>query len=257
MHTEAKPEKQFRNIVNFRDLGGYRSADGRRVKAGVFYRSGGLYLMNEDELNAFRSLGIRYVMDLRTRGETKLHPDPVLPELTYLQYSGLEFANGKEIDFSPQGMLKLGAEGEEQLQFLRSYYQKIPFDNEAFRILFDEIAKDHVPLVFHCATGKDRTGVFAMLLLLALGVPRETVLADYLLSRESFAEVLEAELAAKKESIEAHPERKELITMYLSVSEIVGRLILDEIFTRYETPEEMLLAEYGADCAALRERYLV
>ena len=201
MYTQQELDTHFRKNINFRDLGEYRGDGGRKIRQGMLYRSGGLYFMNEEELAFFETLGVRYVMDLRTSAEVRQHPDPVLRDVTVLQHSGLEFANAGEIDFSPAGMSRIGAEGEEQLQKLHTYYRMLPFENEAFRILFDELSKGHAPLVFHCATGKDRTGVFAMLLLLALGVPRETVLQDYLLSRDYFAEMYEEELEREKDRI--------------------------------------------------------
>ena len=99
MHTQTELDRHFRKNINFRDLGAYTGADGRRIKPGLLYRSGGLYFMNEEELAFFRTLGVRYVMDLRTRAEADAQPDPVLDGITYLQHSGLEFSTAKEIDF--------------------------------------------------------------------------------------------------------------------------------------------------------------
>ena len=256
MNRQKELDRHFRKNINFRDLGAYTGADGRRIKPGLLYRSGGLYFMNEEELAFFQTLGVRYVMDLRTRAEAEAQPDPVLDGITYLQHSGLEFSTAKEIDFSPAGMSKIGAEGEEQLKKLHFYYRTLPFDNEAFRILFAELMQEHVPLVFHCATGKDRTGAFAILLLLALGVDRDTVLKDYLLSREYFAEMLQEGLRQDAEKIKSHPELEELITMRLGVSPKVGEMVMNEIFTRYPDPDVLMREEYDIDAEALRALYL-
>ena len=249
---------QFQKPVNFRDLVGYETADGRHVREGIFFRSGGLYRMTGEELALLRQLNVRFVMDLRTAAENDRQPDPVIPGTEMLRHSGLEFANGAEIDFSPAGMAQIGDPGLRQIALLKVYYRHIAFGNEAFRILFDNILRGSVPLVFHCHSGKDRTGVAAMLILLALRVPRETVLADYMLSNEYVADDIRSELAANSDKIKNHPESEELIRMKAGVLESVGRLVLDEIFMRYPDPADFFLTEYGLDAAALkamRDRY--
>ena len=157
-------------------------------------------------------------------------------------------------------MAQIGDPGLRQIALLKVYYRHIAFGNEAFQILFDNILHDHVPLIFHCHSGKDRTGVAAMLILLALRVPRETVLADYLLSNVYVADDIRNELAANSDKIKAHPESEELIRMKTGVLESVGRLVLDEIFTRYPDPADFFAAEYGLDASALAtlcDRYTV
>ncbi|MBR0165075.1 MAG: tyrosine-protein phosphatase [Lachnospiraceae bacterium] len=251
MYTQQELDSHFRKHINFRDLGGYPAAGGLHIRPGLLYRSAGLSFMNEEELSFFRTLGVRYVMDLRTKTETELYPDPVLEDVCFLQHSGLEFANAKEIDFSPAGMSQIGGAGLAQIEKLRLYYNLIPFDNEAFRILFEEIRAQHAPLLFHCATGKDRTGVFAMVLLLALGVPRQTVLEDYLLSRTYFHDTLQQALDEQSKDIALHPELEELLTLRLSVTQAVGEGVLDALFSKYPVIEDYFLAEYGLDDEAL------
>ena len=251
---------QFQKPVNFRDLGGYETTDGRHVREGVFFRSGGLYRLTAEELALLQKLHIRFIRDLRTAAESDRQPDPVIPGAEMLRHSGLEFANGAEIDFSPAGMAQIGDPGLRQIALLKVYYRHIAFGNEAFQILFENIVRDHVPLIFHCHSGKDRTGVAAMLILLALRVPRETVLADYLLSNVYVADDIRNELAANSDKIKAHPESEELIRMKTGVLESVGRLVLDEIFMRYPDPADFFAAEYGLDASALAtlcDRYTV
>ena len=124
---------------------------------------------------------------------------------------------------------------------------------------FAEIFQLHAPVLFHCHTGKDRTGVFAMLLLLALGVDRDIVLEDYLLSRAYFQDLLDEALTEDEAHYLAHPEARELITMRLAVSEHVGREVLDDLFSSYPVIEDFFAEEYGygeEDIRALRDHYL-
>lgn len=260
MSSTSEIVSSFRKTVNFRDLGGYETADGRRVKEGFFFRSGGLYLLSDKELSRLDKLNIRFVLDLRTNAESEKKPDPFLQNAVMLRHSGLEFANGAEIDFSPAGMAQIGDPGLRQLALLKVYYRHMAFGNEAFRILFDNIAQDNVPLIFHCHSGKDRTGVAAMLLLLALNVPEKTVLEDYLRSNEYLAEDIKNELEQNREKIAAHPEAEELSRMKAGVLESTAHLVLDEIKTRYPDTDSFFAAEYGLDQDALlrlRNRYTV
>ncbi|MBO5565205.1 MAG: tyrosine-protein phosphatase [Lachnospiraceae bacterium] len=254
-----KKDNRFRDTVNFRDLGGYVMEDGRAIKQGLLYRSGGLYKMNEEELAVLRGLSIASIMDLRTKGEAEVHPDPEVPGAVMLQHSGLEIGTANEIDFSPEGMRQIGASGERQIALLRAYYSEIPFYNEAYAELFRKIADFEVPLIFHCASGKDRTGVAAMLVLLLLGASRELAFQDYLLSNEYLREDLEKEYAENQNEMKTHPELKELLTMLAGVSEVAGTLVLDEVYAQYPRIEDYFQAEYGFDektIAAIRDFYL-
>ena len=69
----------IRKELNFRDLGGYPTANGRYVRSGLFFRSGGLYRMSEQELDEIRALNVRYIMDLRADWQRKRKPDPEIP----------------------------------------------------------------------------------------------------------------------------------------------------------------------------------
>ncbi|MBO4234916.1 MAG: tyrosine-protein phosphatase [Firmicutes bacterium] len=237
----------FRDHINFRDLGGYKSLDGRHIKPGLLYRSGGLYLMNQEETEYFLSLGIRHIMDFRTKEETDAHPDPVFPGIEMIRHSGITTKGGEEIDFSPTGMSQIGESGINQLKKLKEYYRNIPFDNDAFKNLMAMIVAREVPLVFHCYTGKDRTGVFAIVLLLALGIDEETVMRDFMLSNYYHRDALLRALNDGADKFEEHPEVKELLTMWFGVSEDVGREVISEIKTRYGSPEEYFIREYGLD----------
>ena len=243
----------FRNHINFRDLGGYKSADGRKIKNGLLYRSGGLYLFDEIEIDRFLSLGIKYIMDFRTQEETSKSPDPVFPNIKMIRHSGITTKEGEEIDFSPTGMSKIGEEGVHQLHMVTEYYKNIPFDNDAFKKLMAMIVAHKVPLVFHCFTGKDRTGVFAMILLLALGVDEETVLQDYMWSNDFHQKTLDQALKDNSHKFDAHPEAKELTIMCYGVSERIGTEVLKVINERYGSKEEYFLKEYGLDQKALEE----
>lgn len=250
---------QFRDEVNFRDLGGYRASDGRAIKHGLIYRSGGLYRMDERERKEFERLGVRAVMELRTTGEIEQEPDPVFDGVRQVHYAGHEFGEGAEIDFSPEGMHRLGDGARDQYDKLVGYYRTMAFDNEAYRNLFELLETGEVPVVFHCASGKDRTGVAAIIIMLALGVPEETILADYMLSNEYRAKKIAESYEEYADHIAADPLAEKLTMLENGVLLETAEMVLDSFIERYGSYEAYLEAEYGlapARIEALRDRYL-
>lgn len=243
---------------NFRELGGLPVQHGKHIIARTFYRSSGPYRMKHEELAYLDSLHLASILDLRTKYETLKSPDPAIAGARMIQHSGLVSRGGEDIDFSPVGMNKIGADAKEQLAKLKQYYIDMPFQNEAFQVMFDEILAGNVPILIHCATGKDRTGVACMCLEMALGCTRETILQDYLLSNDYRKERIEKVMNRNADRLKDHPELKELIQMKEGVSPRIGNAVLDEVERRYGSYEKFLKEEYGLDAGkltSLREKY--
>jgi protein-tyrosine phosphatase len=167
--------------VNFRDLGGYRTTDGRVTKWKVLYRAGspaGLTAKDQAEL---ARRGIRTVCDFRTTEERGAEPNPFVqgnPDVTY-------WTRDYETAMGDLGKVLSGpdASAEKSRAALIAGYKAMPEEHkDSFRAMFGYLAKGQVPLAFNCSAGKDRTGIAAALVLTLLGVPRETVVADYALS---------------------------------------------------------------------------
>ena len=170
--------------LNFRDLGGYRGADGRTVRWQRVYRSGTTHAMTDTDLARLGARGVRYAYDLRSNKERRDQPNR-LRDIAALEY------RYRDHDQLPGDIRRLltspGARAEHSHQMVIEVYQQLPHEfDDAFRALFQLLAQGDLPLVFNCTAGKDRTGVAAALLLSALGVSRDAVLEDYLLTREFF-----------------------------------------------------------------------
>ena len=252
-------DQRFHDALNFRDLGGLESKDGRRVRHGFFYRGAGLAYFGEEELEEFRKLKIKTIMDLRSLIEITTIPDPAIEGATFIQHNGLAVEGSEDIDWSPAGMRKIGGAAEKQLEQIRGYYKTIAFSNEAYRIMMKEIWERHVPIYFHCMTGKDRTGVGAMIILMALGVKEEEIRKDYLLSNLYRKEILEESLADIKEEAKDHPELKKLITIQDGVLEETFDTVMNTILERYENTDTYLEKEYSLDAEKrqkMRDFYL-
>lgn len=162
--------------TNFRDLGGY-PAGTRRVRWGRVFRSDAL-IIEETAFEHFNRLGIKTVFDLRSDEERQTNPNR-LPDGDYrVRHVPLIGEN------SARNAIEAGlSDGE---AFLAELYtgmleQSAPVFGEILGTMADESA---LPVVFHCAAGKDRTGMVAAILLLALGVEEETILDDYELTSQ-------------------------------------------------------------------------
>lgn len=175
---------------NFRDVGGYRTQDGKWVRMGVAYRSNGLGALTPTDLDTVNSLGIRLICDLRRDVEREKQPDPTLPGATHLVADVI----GDNDASSQFAALKTPANAEEEaavLDRIKAVYRNfvdLPSARTAYHNLFARLADaGSLPTIFHCTAGKDRTGWGQAVLLTILGVPHETILHDYELTNQSLS----------------------------------------------------------------------
>ena len=184
--VEDKRHVSLDGQSNFRDIGGYETADGRRVKWGVVYRSGELHKLSDSDVLKLESLGIKAVANFLTEKEIESRGHDRLPDGVREIPLPMEAGNMGDLaevviearstgDFS-----KVPAEFNPEIHRLliteaREYYARL------LRELADPINR---PMVYHCSHGVHRTGTATAILLSALGVPWETVREDYLLSNK-------------------------------------------------------------------------
>ena len=173
---------------NFRDLGGYRGAEGRVVRYGRFYRSGVLEHFTDDDLVRLRGLGIRTICDLRSNPERLNHPTR-WPE-HQADEPAVEFWSRDHED-SAGNLMSVATDpassGDDTRRVMTDMYRRLPYEQApSYRVMFQRIASGATPLVVHCAAGKDRTGVAVALMLDILGVSRADITADYCLTDRFF-----------------------------------------------------------------------
>jgi len=167
---------------NFRDLGGYRTSDGHYVRWGQVYRSNHLVNLTARDSEYLNSLGIRLVCDVRSDGERARAPDHWTgnaPEFFAVPI-GSNLFTAPTADDLKRRVVAINAETKDSV---RAYDYAIEYAGQYAKIL-KRIAAGDLPVVEHCTAGKDRTGVFSAILLTALGVPRDTVIQDYMLSNQ-------------------------------------------------------------------------
>jgi protein-tyrosine phosphatase len=168
--------------VNFRDLGGYPTRDGRRVRWGRIYRSGSFYRLTQADMDAIAKLGIKLVCDLRSTQELRTTPerlDGIAYEHIPIESEVSVSARLRALMFDRRQLVDLMIKAYTELMIAKSAH--------VFQRVFERAANaDNLPMLIRCTAGKDRTGITVALLLLALGVDEETVIADYSLSNLYF-----------------------------------------------------------------------
>lgn len=168
---------------NFRDLGGYETSDGHHVKWGLLYRSDNLAHLTDADLKKVGALGIRLVCDFRAAAEKADEPDRLpspAPDVAALEIGAESFLvkdlrerirKGDLAGLDLRGMMIEG-----NRQFATRFAPQ-------YAAMFERITKpENLPALVHCTAGKDRAGFASAAILTVLGVPRDTVMADYLLT---------------------------------------------------------------------------
>lgn len=167
---------------NFRDLGGYRAGDNCSLRWRQIFRSNHLGHLTEADVRVVRGLGVKSAFDFRGVDERKA-AECVIPEI-----------NVHSLPIEPTVVAALRAKlqaralsSADALEIMReSYRGYVRTNTHSFRELFTSILSDSAPLVIHCTAGKDRTGFAVALILHALGVPKQVISDDYLLTNRYY-----------------------------------------------------------------------
>ena len=165
----AERELPLEKGSNFRDLGGYRTKDGHKVRWGKVFRSGALPMLTERDYGLLETLNIGSIVDLRSVEERTVAPT-MLDDRT-----GALFLSN---DYSLKPLFASFGQGDGENMYRGMQTLLRP----QIRAVVNRILADEGAVMFHCSAGQDRTGVTAALIYEVLGIPRETILADYHLS---------------------------------------------------------------------------
>ncbi|MFD6179683.1 tyrosine-protein phosphatase [Streptomyces goshikiensis] len=235
---------EFERLHNFRDLGGYRTADGRTVAWGALYRADSLGKLSGADWERFLALDIRTVIDLRYPWE--IEAKGRIPEVDRFTYANLS------IEHRPYDQAEIDPETD-PWRYLADRFAEVAEDGVAeIRQVIELIATGPGPAVFHCTSGKDRTGLVAALVLTLLEVPEEEILADFALT-----ELATARLTADWHA--ANPGRTLRWPSYGRAPAVLLSLVLADLTTRYGSPAGYLADRVGITAgtvARLRDRLL-
>lgn len=165
---------------NFRDVGGYVSSDGRRVRQGRIFRSNQLGQLTSQDLSQLETLGVHSVVDFRSDDEVA-KAGPGLLTGAFRHTLPIDPTIGYQLRIRLEGGQPINRQVTEEL--MCDLYRGFVRDHAGhFRLFFELLLAESTPLVFHCSAGKDRTGFAAALILSALGVSRDVVFQDYMLT---------------------------------------------------------------------------
>jgi len=242
---------------NFRDFGGYRTADGRQVKWGFLFRSGQLSSLSAQDVDLLGSLELDLVCDFRRLEEQQSDPSR-LPQRRVPRIASLPIIPGSNSRFFEQADNQ-SAGREAMFDFMVEINRDFAEDQTTtYARMFREILDvDDARFLVHCAAGKDRTGFAAALILMALGVPRDVVMQDYMLTSRFFNPLREIDRLKQKYAME-HMDAESIMPV-LEVHEDYLAGALDAIAQNYDCIEAYLAEALGVGpegLAELRERYL-
>lgn len=172
----------FDGAVNFRDIGGYRARDGRVVRSHRVFRSDSLAELTSGDLARIGALELSTICDLRHETERSAKPnrfpasaEPTTKAIGFLAHRAYEMvaaAHGADAD--PEVLRE---------DIREAYRHFVREQADTYRTMFELLLDaDNLPMLVHCTSGKDRTGIAIALILMALDVPDETIREDYMLS---------------------------------------------------------------------------
>lgn len=232
---------------NFRDLGGYRTTDGKFTKWGRVFRSDDLHTLTDADLNYLSSIPVITIVDFRSKEEIQEAPDREVPS-AHNNYA-YSISPGNLTSSSDSAAFDLSAlQSMDMDSMMMAINIQLVTDPESIRMykrFFSLLLENRGPLLFHCTAGKDRTGMAAALFLLGLGVDEETVMNDYLLSNEFIREKF-APLVARYPS-------------FAPLAGVNARYLqagLDRIKSDHGTVENYLKEALNVDIEKLRQTYL-
>ncbi|MGE7109899.1 tyrosine-protein phosphatase [Lysinibacillus sp. NPDC047702] len=230
----------FEAVYNFRDMGGYKARDGRVVKNRMFFRSAALGKMTPADKQLFDTLGVKTIFDYRDNHEAQNNPNPIFPQAHYIQIP----AKGNHAFEMPTNTGGKDFYKVVSPEMFQEFYAQMPFNNASFKELMTIIQNpNNLGLVHHCAVGKDRTGIGGALILLALDVPEESIMEDYLDTNIHLRPMVER----MAQNIQQHYNDQELQQFYalMSAREDYLQAAFDAMDRRYGSKEDFLEQEFG------------
>jgi protein-tyrosine phosphatase len=252
------------SLPNLRDLGGWPTAGGGHVRRGLLYRSTDLGKLSDADMPAVAALGLRAVYDLRTEAERTAEPDRVPAGADHVVLDVLADVPGAGpaqllavLSDPAAAAAELGA-GRGAAIMAQAYGEIIGLGSalRGYRRLFADLAQErNRPALFHCTTGKDRTGWASAAMLMLMGVSDDDVMTEYLLTNDQLLPALQP-VFDRFASAGGDPE---LLRSVLGVEPGYLEAALDEMRGRYGTIAGYFTDGLGLDAevqAALRDAFV-
>lgn len=256
-------------VKNSRDLGGLETYDGRKTKYGRIFRTANLSMLNSHDIELLKGYNLKRVLDFRTATVISATPNvkidgveyvhiPIVQELNSRVMSRDDYKTRTIADILLKFTMDFGGNG---LSWMKAFYKNLyssDYSLSQYKTFFDYLLENKQgATIFHCTAGKDRTGVGAILLLTALGVKRELIVADYLKTNESARADIEAtEALAREQGVD-----DKIISDIAVLNGVLDEYVSDVLafIDTFPTKEDFFREKMGIDkdyLVALQNEYL-
>lgn len=240
----AYQSEDHRKIVldgtsNTRELGGYKTKDGRSLKWGVLYRSDKLSELTDADQEYLLQLGIKRVIDFRSSEEKQNEPDQLPSTLKYIE---MPIEADGAIRPKVEAILKGDLNEDVGAILVETNKEFISDFSGVYKGFIESLIENQEPTLFHCTAGKDRAGFAAALVLLAVGVPEKIVIEDYMKTNKYTEETIQ-DYINKINLYSLGSVDAEILRPLLGVEERFIRAALDEIKQKYGSVENFIRDE--------------
>lgn len=187
-------EIKLNGLKNFRGLGGIETEEGYLIKPNTIFRSSAITGLDIGNITILENLGIKTIVDFRSKSEVEENPDDIIEGAVYHNITPnaevAQEASRDAVDSIPNDLLKYLDEPE---NLLIDEMRRLVSDKRSNSVYKEFLhmfkSKNNLPIVFHCRGGKDRAGFAAMLILMTLGVSKDNIIKDYLITEEVNVEI--------------------------------------------------------------------
>lgn len=225
----------FEGIANFRDLGGYANEQGQQVKWGVLYRSGTFAHSSRADLQGLQQLQLATLVDFRSGGEKDEEPNqlPQPASFTVIEIPTLDEGNKALVGEVMERVESGNFDGFDPDQFMLEANRQFAteFTPQFRQFIHTVLDAGGKPVVWHCSAGKDRTGFASAILLRVLGVPQETVMHDYMESKQHALDARKNQLLLLR--VFKGEEAADKLAIMMGVEEAWLRAAFEEIDARW------------------------
>lgn len=251
----------FEGIANFRDLGGYANEQGQQVKWGVLYRSGTFAHSSKADLQGLQQLQLATLIDFRSGGEKEEEPNqlPQPASFTVVEIPTLDEGNKALVGEVMERVESGNFDGFDPDHFMLTANRQFAteFTPQFRQFIHTVLDAEGKPVAWHCSAGKDRTGFASAILLRVLGVPQETVMRDYMESKQHALEARKNQLLLLR--VFKGEEAADKLAIMMGVEEAWLRAAFEEIDARWGSFDNYVsegLQLTDRDIAKLRNQLL-
>ncbi|MBE9461557.1 tyrosine-protein phosphatase [Dyadobacter subterraneus] len=246
--TVSNRHIDFKNVINFRDIGGIKTMEGKTVRWGKIFRSDNLAGLKKSEFRKFNDLHIQTVYDLRTANEIKGKEDKLPENVNYVHFSTVK-DNGDLLAQLKNKVINGEISEEKSIELTLELYTGCVSENlPTVRTLLQKVLASDEPVLYHCSAGKDRTGMTTALILSILKVDRKTIMDEYLLSNYYRKDKIEKMLGKVKlaKVVKRHINTK-VIENFMKVDERYLNATFEVIDKKYGGMDKFIKNELQID----------